>query len=471
MIRIRTALLLAALASLVACQPAEEEPTPFLGGGGDNLNNTPGPRPGNNETPEEPEPSVEPVGQGDLRGYVATTDGRAMLGLEIRVTSAEGYDESTVTVDGGHFELLDVPFGEILIEIVPEDFAPVRRLLKHNEDSSATFFEFLLRRVTTGFFDSEVGGTVTGDGGASVTVPAGGYVHRDTGEALTGALVVRLAYFDPTEEEHIRAAPPLYRLLPEVDASRLVSLGMVDVELFIGDQPAQLGEDRTATINLDLTKVDGLLGGANAVPAWYYDTERGAWIQEGQGVVTRDKRWIAEVAHFTAWNADYTNNDSCDDEEVLNMRQCGSNVGACRPGLYRCLTSGNRLTLFDGQGGEASLCDGSVGPGAETCNGVDDDCDGSRDDSFPGKNDPCYTGPEETRGVGACRDGQTGCLGAGPALSGMLTCEAQTLPGTEACDGVDSDCDGVQDEVDANACGPNADCFNTDGVYGCVVRE
>ena len=470
LIRVAVALGLTALGA-GACQPEEDPPVPFAGSTGTLPNNDPGtptPDPTPDPTPEQVEETA-----GDLLGFVAATDRRPMVGMDIRITGPEGFDETTVTVEGGHFEFLDVPFGEITIEIVPEDFVPVKRALKHSVESSNHFFEFLLHRVTKGFFDSEQGGTVNADGDSKVTVPAGGYVHRETGDPLTGALEVRVAYYDPTDPRDVRAAPPLYRLSPDEEGTRLVSLGMVDVELFIDDQPAQLGEGLTATLNLPLDRVDGLVGGASAIPAWYYDTEQGLWIREGQGQVTNDQRWIAEVGHFTTWNADYTDTDDCDDPAVLDMRQCGSDVGACRPGLYRCLTSGNYLTLFDGRSGESAICDGSTGPSPETCNGQDDDCDGNADETFPGQGDACYTGAEATRGVGTCTEGVKACLGGGPALDGNHTCENQTLPATEACDGVDGDCDGIADEIDGDACGPNADCRIPEGgtELECVVRQ
>jgi hypothetical protein len=57
---------------------------------------------------------------------------------------------------------------------------------------------------------------------------------------------------------------------------------------------------------------------------------------------------------------------SCLDGEE---RRCGTDVGACRSGIQRC------------EGGAWAGCEGGVGPaGAETCDGTDEDCDGSIDE-------------------------------------------------------------------------------------------
>jgi hypothetical protein len=77
-------------------------------------------------------------------------------------------------------------------------------------------------------------------------------------------------------------------------------------------------------------------------------------------------------------------------------------------------------------------------PEPEQCNKLDDDCNGVADDLPP---EPCYTGPAETRNVGACRPGKPACNSAG-----TITCVGEVLPTAEVCNGKDDDCDGLVDE-------------------------
>ena len=116
---------------------------------------------------------------------------------------------------------------------------------------------------------------------------------------------------------------------------------------------------------------------------------------------------------------------ACNDGD---SRACGPDLGACMPGLQLCV---------DGAWG---TCLGGTPPRAETCNGRDDDCDGTIDEDLPPI--PCYGGPDGTQGVGTCRGGTRSCV------DGQLgPCEDQVRPAaTDDCDGVDADCDGTIDE-------------------------
>ncbi|MCY0998702.1 hypothetical protein OWM54_16305 [Myxococcus sp. MISCRS1] len=75
--------------------------------------------------------------------------------------------------------------------------------------------------------------------------------------------------------------------------------------------------------------------------------------------------------------------------------------------------------------------------GAERCNGLDDDCDGAIDELEA----TCFSGKDDNRGKGACRDGQSVCT-----RQGTVACVGDVLPTVERCNGVDDDCDGEVDE-------------------------
>ncbi|HYB99010.1 MAG TPA: MopE-related protein [Candidatus Limnocylindrales bacterium] len=79
-------------------------------------------------------------------------------------------------------------------------------------------------------------------------------------------------------------------------------------------------------------------------------------------------------------------------------------------------------------------CPGGT-PSAEVCNNVDDNCNGTVDD---GLYRTCYTGPSGTAGVGACRTGQQTCSAGswGSSCPNEVTPKAESCNGTDDdCDG------------------------------------
>ncbi|MBU1429886.1 hypothetical protein KKF91_04905 [Myxococcota bacterium] len=82
-------------------------------------------------------------------------------------------------------------------------------------------------------------------------------------------------------------------------------------------------------------------------------------------------------------------------------------------------------------------CDGPEDGSLEICNGEDDDCDGIVDEETPGVGDACVTA-----NPGACRPGVTVCS------LGEIACVGSIAPQGELCNGVDDNCDGHIDEGD-----------------------
>ena len=127
---------------------------------------------------------------------------------------------------------------------------------------------------------------------------------------------------------------------------------------------------------------------------------------------------------------------------------CGAQ-GACAGGTLLCV---------DG----ALVCDGLADARPETCNGEDDDCDGTVDEAVPESGRVCEAGR-------ACGAGTVACV------EGVLACipDAMQAGDDEICDGEDNDCDGRVDEADPRVdqpCGEEVGACEP-GALACVAGQ
>ena len=111
-------------------------------------------------------------------------------------------------------------------------------------------------------------------------------------------------------------------------------------------------------------------------------------------------------------------------------------TGECGAGVAVCGAEGTPICSSDPDGGESQAAD-------ETCNGLDDDCDGQTDDGIAlggqALGSPCT-------GKGTCGAGVVACSAIGKAICSTDPGgpDAKAVP--EICNGLDDDCEGDTDE-------------------------
>jgi len=140
-------------------------------------------------------------------------------------------------------------------------------------------------------------------------------------------------------------------------------------------------------------------------------------------------------------------NGIIDDSPADEGSPCGTDVGECNFGQLVCIA---------GQ----LICSGATGPETETCDGLDNDCNGIIDDN------PSDVGNSCGSNEGECRPGATVCVG------GVLQCQGAVLPQPEICDGRDNDCNGEIDDGNpggGDPCGPQEEGQCSPGIWNCVA--
>jgi len=127
-----------------------------------------------------------------------------------------------------------------------------------------------------------------------------------------------------------------------------------------------------------------------------------------------------------------------DVEECYTGPATTKDVGACKHGTHVC-----------SDGKYPPTCDGQILPTDEQCNGIDDNCDGTVDEGCACSNGdtvPCYGGPPNTEGVGPCKGGTQTCVnGLWGACQGAVLPIPETCNGIDDdCNGSIDDKTGLR---------------------------
>lgn len=121
-----------------------------------------------------------------------------------------------------------------------------------------------------------------------------------------------------------------------------------------------------------------------------------------------------------------------DEDFAAKGTSCVGGAGCKGKGTWICRADGSGLICSAGGGGKP-----------EVCNGLDDDCDGQIDETWPDKFKTCEAqGDCKNKGKWVCNQAGTG-----------LECTGKVqMKSPEACDGDDNDCNGLIDDGLARPC-------------------
>ncbi len=178
------------------------------------------------------------------------------------------------------------------------------------------------------------------------------------------------------------------------------------------------------------------------------DCEPGYVDIDGNPITGCEYACVPSASPDTCDGVDQDCDGRIDEADPMIGTSCGTDTGAC--------THGTRVCMLGALG-----CSGDIGPTAETCNGVDDDCDTRTDESTAAAPIPTVGDRCGATNVGRCEYGQIVCS------AGALSCGGTLVgPITESCNGVDDDCNGAVDDglTTPTAASVGGTCAQTAGV-------
>ncbi|XP_071951123.1 uncharacterized protein [Antedon mediterranea] len=198
----------------------------------------------------------------------------------------------------------------------------------YNKDESERM-EFYFNPSSTGRGDE---GFVGQDGGYAVTFPAGSLSDDLDGQVIE----VALRHIDISDPLILARAPELVGASivsgRGYERQPLESFGMAEITVIAKSGRQEVALLGQVTLEFPLNSVENAPDVGEKIGAYFYDKQKGLWIEDGEGLVTTnvhgDTVWVYNATHFTWWNADRVFSDSnCVTVRACNDPDCISPAG------------------------------------------------------------------------------------------------------------------------------------------------
>jgi len=256
------------------------------------------------ETEGQTEPNIS------ITGWINDTNTNpiAYATVELVNTSFKVYSEQT-----GLYIIKNVPKGTYVLSVKKEGYAPYSVEVIVGDILPVTVNVILVKQIKIQDVPNiENGATVVDPEGNGIKIPPNS-VFDEVGNPVVGPVEVYITPLDFSQPNDILAFPGGFQ---GVSASKqgervdLESFALADFTIKKDGKEVLLDTsakaDNPGEITLDLPD-DSPLNAGEEVPLWYFDEEKGVWIESGKGTVYNDggnKYYKAPVQHLTWWNCD-----------------------------------------------------------------------------------------------------------------------------------------------------------------------
>jgi hypothetical protein len=257
------------------------------------------------EVPAPDLPEVEVVMQDVvLNGVVRDTGGQPVEGVSVSTGSLTATTDNT-----GYFSFAKAATvnSRAVVRFEKDGYFPVTRSgVKEDEMMIETVMQERGNTdvsLQTSFNASEPQTLSVGD--MKVDVPASSVVRAD-GSAYSGNVNADMLYLDPNNGNFNELMPggDLAAIRSDNSEAQLISYGMTEISL-ADESGNRLQLKDGAASQLTFPIPAGMESNPPAtIPLWYFDEERGVWIEEGTAAL-QGNVYVGSVTHFSWHNLDY----------------------------------------------------------------------------------------------------------------------------------------------------------------------
>lgn len=246
-------------------------------------------------------------GFASIGGQVVDVDGFAPLAGVI-VTSG---DLSTATDANGFYSFEGLPAGTVILGYEKTGYAASTKRLEVSPEENLIVGVMLKRAGAEQSLDPTQDETLV-EGDSRLTVRAN-TLRKANGEAVDGPVDVVITKADVATGD-VLSFPGSFEMAVDQDGAgvQLETFGFATYHLTQNGEEVDLAPGETATIEFvlpdnaqDLFQID------DTIPLWDFEVETGLWREiDPPGVIraasdgSGKKAWVAEVPHFSSWNAD-----------------------------------------------------------------------------------------------------------------------------------------------------------------------
>ncbi len=264
-------------------------------------------------TPTPIQPSTMKMAK--LSGFVTNDYGTPISG--VKVTSG---NEVAYTNANGAFSLnsVNVVDKRAVVRFSSENYADVVRSVEFKEGD---VWDIQLASEANNSFDPSVERTIDADwssNSAKITIPANSLVDGN-GNVATGTVYSKTTYLNPTDEGFSDQMPggDLAAVRTDQSAAQLISYGMVSINI-VDDNGKELQLKEGSEATLRFPAPEGMEAHAT-IPLWYFDEEKGLWIEEGVATKQADGSYEGTIKHFSWHNLDYPESRATVAVEVVDQ--------------------------------------------------------------------------------------------------------------------------------------------------------